>query len=62
MAIGNESSRYDNKVKDIYVPVFMNPTPLAEIPRAVSLFVVYLLQLKGFQLPKHLFAYTCVTF
>ena len=44
------------KCKDIYAPVF-----LAKIPIAVSLFAVYLLQLKGFQLPKHLFAYTCVT-
>ena len=57
MTTGSESSRYDNKVKDIYAPVF-----LAKIPIAVSLFVVYLLQLKGFQLQKHLFAYTCVTF
>ena len=40
----------------------MNPTPLAKILIAVSLFAVYLLQLNGFQLPKHLFAYTCVTF
>ena len=44
------------KCKDIYAPEF-----LAEIPKAVSLFAVYLSQLKGFQLQKHLFAYTCVT-